>query len=601
MQKVTHASAAMSQMRPDHAMSTWPLGNAPSWVLALQAVISLTSAVFYQSQAAWYLLALDVFWAIMILCHALFLKNERLRPAMLAILAATFVKSPLAVLAAPELFPVVLLMPGLAVGYVLLYPQVFRLRTLFLSVLVVYATVLLAYNFASPNSDLPRGAVTLLLTLGIPTGAFALFQVITRYRAQLDDTLRRSESAQASLHRTRDQLAALLDVSRVIGAQTDLPALMTVVLDQACELLQCERAALFLVDSDMRIVESRYTGGTQPLVARLNALRKAPQHHQRVLSSGELMLVTDVLDASSEARLVRAAIESPLDSGTTVSTDALYRTQSWIGVPLNARGKTIGLLSLAHSRRWFFRANHGQLALALANQVASAIVNMHLTEQAGAAAAHNERARLSRELHDSVSQQLFGVSLGARTAIELLATDPQRARAPLSYALDLAEAALVEMRALILELRPESLVEDGLVQALRRQAAAVIARYKPEFGSTLTLDLCDEEPDLSIEAKEAIYRISLEALQNAGKHAQAAMISLTMRCDDEGNVIVEIADNGKGFDPSGSFPGHLGLKSMRERAEQVRGALFIDSAPGRGTQIIVKVGTNSQSFDRLLR
>lgn len=410
----------------------------------------------------------------------------------------------------------------------------------------------------------------------------------------------RVEALNESLHRTRDQLAHLLEVSRIVAAQTDLAALMTVALDNLRDMLQCERAAIFLVDSDMRVIDSRYAGGTPAIVARMNVLRSAPAHHKRVLQSGELVLVTDVFDNGADARLVRGAIGGSVDSSgvCNADADAPHPTQSWIGVPLNAQGKTIGLLSLSHTRRWFFRANHAQLALAFANQIASAIVNLRLQEQAVNAAAHNERVRLSRELHDSVSQQLFGVSLGARTALELLNVDPQRARQPLTYALDLAEAALIEMRALILELRPESLVEDGLVQALRRQAAAVIARYKAEHGSVVDLELPDIEPDLSIEAKEAVYRIGLEALQNAAKHAQAARILMRMSIDDDDVVQLEIADNGRGFDPSGHFPGHLGLKTMRERAEQVGGALYIDSAPGRGSQIIVKVLSASLSNAR---
>jgi signal transduction histidine kinase len=399
----------------------------------------------------------------------------------------------------------------------------------------------------------------------------------------------RADVLNESLHRTRDQLSHLLEVSRIVAAQTDLASLMSVALDNLRDMLQCERAAIFLVDSDLRITDSRYAGGTSALIARMNVLRAAPAHHSHVLRSGEPMLVTDVFDNSSEARLVRGALGGVVDGGVVVDSDALHPTQSWMGVPLNTQGKTIGLLSLSHPQRWFFRANHAQLALAFANQIASSIVNVRLQEQAVNAAAHNERVRLSRELHDSVSQQLFGVSLGARTALELLTIDPQRARQPLTYALDLAEAALIEMRALILEMRPESLVEDGLVQALRRQAAAVIARYKAEYGSAVELELPVVEPDLSIEAKEALYRIGLEALHNAAKHAQAARIVLRLTEDDEDRVRLEITDNGKGFDPSGHFPGHLGLKTMRERAEQVGGDLFIDSAPGQGTTIIVRV------------
>ncbi len=569
---------------PSVSPASWPVGTVASVLLAAQTLISLVSAVFYRSQTALVLVGLDVIWAVLMVCHVLLLRQGQIRYSMLAVLLASSLKAPLAVLASPDLFPVVVLLPGLAVAYVLLQPQVFRAPILIAHLGVVYISMMLAYSISQPIGDLPRSATVMLLLVGIPTGALALLQIVTRYRAQFDSTLRRTQTANESLNRTRDQLSHLLEVSRVIGAQTDLDTLLDVALVQLQDMVGFEHAAVLLVDPDMRITESRYSTDVKPLAARLNALRKLQPHQLQVVRSGDSMLVTDVFDTSTEARLVRQSLESALDASPN---DALKRTQSWIGIPLNAQGKTVGLLSIGHSQRWFFRAQHAQLSLAFANQMAAAIISMRLKDQAVRAAAHNERARLSRELHDSVSQQIFGVSLGARTALELLPPGADRARQPLTYVLDLAEAALTEMRALIFELRPESLCEDGLVLALKRQAAAVIARYKAEHGTKLELSLCSEEPDLPMNVKEALYRVSLEALQNAAKHAQASKIEMLLQCD-ACTITIEISDNGKGFDPAGSYPGHLGLITMRERAEQVGGHLFIDSAPGRGTQIIVR-------------
>jgi signal transduction histidine kinase len=292
-------------------------------------------------------------------------------------------------------------------------------------------------------------------------------------------------------------------------------------------------------------------------------------------------MVADVRDSSSEARLIRTGLELGAD-------EAAPRVESWLGIPLNTQGRTIGLLVLASGQRFFFRAHHAQLALAFANQVAAVVESVRIKEQAVRAAAMTERARLARELHDSVSQALFGVSLGVRTGLELLPPGAEAAQKPIVYALELAEAALLEMRALIFEMRPESLREEGLVKALRRQAEAVIARYKAEYGSKLKLSLCEIEPDVSLDAKEALYRISMEALTNAAKHARATEIELDLTCDDDA-VTLLIVDNGAGFDPGASFPGHLGLITMRERTEQFGGSIDIDSATGHGTRITVRL------------
>ena len=194
-----------------------------------------------------------------------------------------------------------------------------------------------------------------------------------------------------------------------------------------------------------------------------------------------------------------------------------------------------------------------------------------------------ERQRLARELHDSVSQALYGIALGARTVQTQLERDPAKLAEPLDYILSLAEAGLSEMRALIFELRPESLQNEGLVAALTKQADAIHARHK----ITVATDF-GEEPDISLDAKEALYRIAQEAMQNIAKHAHATKVELSMQ-NKNGSLLLEIRDNGKGFDASHEFPGHLGMKSMPERAAQIGGEFHIQSQPGTGTVITVTI------------
>lgn len=198
-------------------------------------------------------------------------------------------------------------------------------------------------------------------------------------------------------------------------------------------------------------------------------------------------------------------------------------------------------------------------------------------------AALEERQRLARELHDSVSQALYGIALGARTARTLLERDPAKAAEPIDYVLSLAEAGLSEMRALIFELRPESLQNEGLVAALTKIADALRTRHKLE----VVTDFCPE-PDISLDAKEMLYRIAQEASHNTAKHAAASYVELKMYCEDKQLTLI-IHDNGKGFNPESDFPGHLGLHSMRERVASLDGDMQIDSQPGGGTTITVYV------------
>ncbi len=147
-----------------------------------------------------------------------------------------------------------------------------------------------------------------------------------------------------------------------------------------------------------------------------------------------------------------------------------------------------------------------------------------LYEQAQKLAALQERQRLARELHDSVSQALYGISLWAHTAREALeSSEPEQAEAAIEDVLTLAEAGLAEMHALIFELRPESLETEGLVAALTKQVEVLRARYK----LIVEADLADEL-DLSLERKEALYRIAQEALHNIVKHARASNVVLRL-------------------------------------------------------------------------
>ena len=194
-------------------------------------------------------------------------------------------------------------------------------------------------------------------------------------------------------------------------------------------------------------------------------------------------------------------------------------------------------------------------------------------------AALEERQRLARELHDSISQTLYGISLGAHTALSMMDTDREKVLQALDYVIAQARDGLIEMRALIAELRPETLEVEGLVSALSRHAAAIQARY--EIG--VEMCLCPE-PQAPLRVKEAVYRIAQEAMHNAARHAGSTSLAVSLECDLQ-RVELWVKDDGVGFDTSADYPGHLGLSSMRERAHSLGGVLEIDSQPEHGTRV----------------
>lgn len=260
---------------------------------------------------------------------------------------------------------------------------------------------------------------------------------------------------------------------------------------------------------------------------------------------------------------------------------ALVRDEGWdaiVSVPLIFRNRALGAMTCFYPIGLEPDEQETAFLLAIADQAAVAVETAQLFADAQGKAALEERQRLARELHDSVSQALFGIGLGARTARKLLDQDPAKVAKPLDFVISLAEAALTEMRALIFELRPDALETEGLVRLLDQQAEALRSRH----GLRVETDL-GPEPSASLPVKEMLFRIAQETLHNTAKHAKARLVTLSLREQPEGIELI-VTDDGVGFDPSGSFPGHLGLRSMRERAAQHGAVIEIVSAPGQGAR-----------------
>jgi PAS domain S-box-containing protein len=200
-----------------------------------------------------------------------------------------------------------------------------------------------------------------------------------------------------------------------------------------------------------------------------------------------------------------------------------------------------------------------------------------------------ERKHLSRELHDSVSQALFGIVLGT-LAIQKALDPHDPSREAVDYVLHLAESGLAEMRTLIFELRPESLESEGLLVCLNNQAQALAKRYKIQ----VKLESSGQEPGLELPIKHEVYRVVMESLHNVVKHAQASCCTVRL-VKEPGEYQVSVEDNGRGFDLAAVPVNRVGLSSIRERVAQLGGRISIQSAPGQGTSIRVNFPASNDS------
>jgi len=225
---------------------------------------------------------------------------------------------------------------------------------------------------------------------------------------------------------------------------------------------------------------------------------------------------------------------------------------------------------------------------ALADQAAVVVTNARLNAQARQSATASERARLARELHDSVSQGLFSMTMHARAGQLAMAHTglPQDGAVgrSLGELTELARGALAEMRALIFELRPAALAEEGLMAALRKQAAALTARER----LMITVDGPEQRLTLGPSVEEHLYRIASEALHNVISHAGAERVTVNV-VDHADRLRMQVHDDGAGFDLKAAHPGHLGLSTMADRAAMIGGQLSVTSMPGSGTTVVVSV------------
>jgi signal transduction histidine kinase len=260
--------------------------------------------------------------------------------------------------------------------------------------------------------------------------------------------------------------------------------------------------------------------------------------------------------------------------------------KSWLGVPMLVGDQVAGILSVQNlDEENAFSESDVRLLQTFAASMGIALENARLYEQARHLAILEERQRLGRELHDSVTQSLYGINLYAEAAAgQLDIGQSETARGHLGDIQKTAQESLAEMRLLIYELRPPILEREGLLPALQNRLYSVENRAGLKFSLHSNLD-----ERLPVGVEDGLFRIAHEALNNILKHAQAKNIQVRI-LKEEGVLTMEISDDGIGFDPANACQdGCLGLVSMRERSLAQGWRFVVNSSPGAGTCVRVEV------------
>jgi len=381
--------------------------------------------------------------------------------------------------------------------------------------------------------------------------------------------------AKEALANAHNQVTTLLEISGKLLSTLEFEPLLDLILDQLSKVLSYDGAVIMTLRNQN--LEFQIYRGAE-IFKNLDKLEvnifQLPIL-QPFIEGRESFSIDDILEEKDLLAMLQQTPEIPVAE--------VMKLGSWLGLPLLIQGEIIGFLILAHARPQFYSPQDRDLAQAFANQVALALHNAQLYQQAQQAAAMDERNRLARELHDSIAQILYSMNLYSKASkLALSAGKTDIVEENLDNLTHLTREAISDMRQLLFELCPTILEEGGLENALGAALEVTAARW----GLKTELQVEDEiELDSTMETE--LYRIAQEALNNVIKHARATCVEIKLENED-GIYNLSIRDDGNGFDPILATQSKgFGLRNIRDRAREIGGKFLLETSPGQGT--VVKV------------
>lgn len=377
------------------------------------------------------------------------------------------------------------------------------------------------------------------------------------------------------------ELGTLNAIGTVVSRSLDLHEILGDALDKTLESMNMPFGAAFRLEGEGERAEDEaqlrpliYRGLSEEFERRSRDLKLKGSSVEMAGRTGE-PFVWSVTPSGPQLELIEAFAREGI--------------RQVVSIPLVAKGRLNGALYLATTRERIFSREQLDLLAAIGKQIGVAVENARLYDQAEQSAQAAERTRLARELHDSVTQSLYSVTLYAEASARLLSSGHTgEAAEHLRELRDTAQEALREMRLLIFELRPPALDKRGLVAAIQARLEAVESR-----GGMQTDFRVEGKEQLRPAVQEELYHIALEGLNNALKHAKARRVQLYLRFELR-STFLEICDDGVGFEPSiAHLGGGYGLSGMAERAQRIDGELHVESSPGKGTRVSILVPSST--------
>lgn len=384
------------------------------------------------------------------------------------------------------------------------------------------------------------------------------------------------------------QLETLLKLQQDLALETDIDKVLGEIVATATRMLEAERATLFIVDSEKNELWSRVLiDGTEPGVTEVREIRVALDGRSlaaEAARTGEIMRIDAPYD------------DPRFDPSTDQRTG--YRTRSILVAPIDSRDRRrLGVLQVLNHRSGAFDQADEDFARTLAGSAGVALEYVQLSEELAAErlrvvkVAEEERKRLARDLHDGVAQVLANAAIGIEIASKRAKQDVDGAWRELWALRERLVDTQKGLREILFALRPLPLEDGGLPAAM----TALAERIDGTNGSKVRARRVESERRLGPEVEAGAFTIVREAANNAVKTGRAPHVSLDLYEEDD-HVVALVEDDGTGFDVAsvlGDYAtrGSLGLLQMRESARLIGAQLSIDSSPGNGTRIRLRIPT----------
>jgi signal transduction histidine kinase len=392
------------------------------------------------------------------------------------------------------------------------------------------------------------------------------------------------EAAVKRQRRLAREGAFLLEAGRTITSGLDTVSILSRIVDASLEMVGVSRCLVVVLDRAGERPELFYSNTPDDFTVkdffdRLSIVDDLLEGGRMVLREGLALVVEDCFDDPRVNRELARALN----------------IRSLLGVPMLLHGQVIGAIQLDEpGRRHRFTPDDIRVMEGIADFAAVAIANARLYRESRdqkdrlgelmrrlAGAQEEERARISRELHDSMASTLLEIIYRAEALLGREEAD-EHLRGELQAMLQSSRSTLAELRRIITDLRPSSVEVLGLPRAL----ATLLDRTAATYGLKMQRDI-EEGLCLDSLLENSLYRLAQEALNNVCRHAAASRVEVSLR-RRRGSLLLRVNDDGRGFDPAAS-PGGMGLIFMRERAELLGGSIRLESAPGQGTTLTLEV------------